>query len=105
VKKVIPLLMIIFEWLNPTIQAHAIVIANELVIEGEDEKNNMFDINASMEKTSHALVVGEVSLFQGFFITSSMCANPLTWWQNHEGQFLNVSFFPQTNSWDSHVSN
>jgi hypothetical protein len=22
-----------------------------------------------------------------------MCANPLTWWQNHEGQFLNVSFF------------
>jgi hypothetical protein len=33
-----------------------------LVIEGEDE-NNMFDIGASMEKNSHALVVGKLSLF------------------------------------------
>jgi hypothetical protein len=54
--------MIIFEWLNPIIQAHAIVIADELVIGGEDE-NNMFDTGASMEKISHALVVGELSLF------------------------------------------
>jgi hypothetical protein len=105
VKEVIPLLLIIFEWLNPTIQAHAIVIIDELVIEGEGEKNNMFDIGASMEKNSHALVVGELSLFQGLFIPSSMCVNLLTWWQNHEGQFLNVSSFCQTNSWNSHISN
>lgn len=54
--------MIIFEWSNSTIQAHAIVIIDELVIEGEDEKNSMFDIGASMENISHALVVGELSL-------------------------------------------
>jgi hypothetical protein len=34
-----------------------------LVIEGGDEENNMFDIGALMEKISHALVVGELSLF------------------------------------------
>jgi hypothetical protein len=55
--------MIIFELSNPTIQAHAIVITDELVIEGRDEENNMFDISALMEKNSHALVVGELSSF------------------------------------------
>ncbi len=97
--------MITFEQSNPTIQAHAIVITNELVIEGGDEENNMFDIGALMEKISHALVVGELSLFQELFISSFMCANPLTQWQNHEGQFLNVRYFCQTNSQDSHISN
>jgi hypothetical protein len=32
-------------------------------------------------------------MFKRLFISSFACANPLTWWQMHEGQFLNVGFF------------
>ncbi len=44
----------------------------------------MFDVGA--------LIISELSLFQKLSIFTSMCAYPFAWWQNHEGQFPNVSF-------------
>jgi hypothetical protein len=45
-----------------------------------------------MEKSSCALVVGELSLFMKLFVTLVTCVNPLAWWRIHESQFPNVSF-------------
>jgi hypothetical protein len=53
----------------------------------------MFGIGASMKKSSRALLINEQSLFWRLCIHLSMCANPLTWWQTHEGQFPNVVLF------------
>jgi hypothetical protein len=33
-----------------------------------------------MEKSSHALVVGELSLFRKLFVTFTTCVDPLAWW-------------------------
>jgi hypothetical protein len=52
----------------------------------------MFGIETSMEESSWALVISELSLFQKLYIPSSMCANPLTWCSTHKGSFCNVSF-------------
>ncbi len=46
-----------------------------------------------MEESSHALVVGELSLLGRLFISPATCVNPLVWWWIHETQFPNVSFF------------
>jgi hypothetical protein len=45
-----------------------------------------------MEKSSCALVVGELSLFKRLSISLVTCVDPLAWWWIHETQFLNVSF-------------
>jgi hypothetical protein len=44
-----------------------------------------------MEKSSSALVIGELSLFRRLFISLATSVNPLAWWQIHETQFPNVS--------------
>ncbi len=87
---VIPLLMIVFEVLNPIVQACAI----EVVGFGDfnEEDNNIFGVGTCMEKSSHALVVGELSLFKRLYVTFITCVDPLTWWWIHETQFPNVSF-------------
>jgi hypothetical protein len=46
-----------------------------------------------MEKSSHALVVGELSLFMRLFISLATRGDPLVWWWIHEIQFPNVSLF------------
>jgi hypothetical protein len=46
-----------------------------------------------MEKSSCALVVGELSLFKRLYVTPTTCVDLLTWWWIHETQFPNVSFF------------
>ncbi len=76
------------EQLNPTIQAQAIAPIDGFAF--EDEETNMFDIVASIKKSSWAWVIIELSLFWRLFIHLFMCANPLAWWQTHEGQFPNV---------------
>jgi hypothetical protein len=48
---------------------------------------------ASIEECSKTLVTKELSLLRKLSISSSTCANPLTWWWMHEGQFLDMSFF------------
>jgi hypothetical protein len=45
-----------------------------------------------MEKSSCALVVGELSLFRRLSVSLATCVDPLIWWRIHETQFPNVSF-------------
>jgi hypothetical protein len=45
-----------------------------------------------MEKSLHALVVGELSLFKRLSVILNTCVDPLNWWWIHESQFSNVSF-------------
>jgi hypothetical protein len=58
------LLMIMFEILNLTIQECAIKFVIFIVRFGDfiEKDNNIFGVNASMEKSSHAFVVGELCL-------------------------------------------
>jgi len=80
-KVVISLLMVCFEWLNPsTITAITTVDDVELELE-----KNMFREETSIEESSRALIIGELSLFKRLSISSSACAYLLTWWHMHEG--------------------
>ncbi len=90
-KEVIPLLIIIFERLNPFIQAKVVVSIDGF--SGEEEETNMFGVGAFVEKSSWILIIRELSLFWRVAIPPSMCANPLIWWKTHESQFSNVGFF------------
>jgi hypothetical protein len=56
------------------------------------EDNNTFCVGTSMEKTSCAFVVGDLSLFMRLSISFVTCVDPLAWWWIHETQFPNVSF-------------
>jgi hypothetical protein len=56
------------------------------------EEGNMFGVGASLEESSCALVVGELSLFKRLSILASTCVDPLSWWWCHENQFPNVGF-------------
>jgi hypothetical protein len=57
-----------------------------------EEDNNIFSVGASMGKSSHALVVWELSLFMTLSVSPITCVNPLAQWWIYETQFLNVSF-------------
>jgi hypothetical protein len=82
--------MIVFEVLNPIVQACAIKVVG--FGDFNEEDNNIFGVGTCMEKSSHALVVGELSLFKRLYVTFITCVDPLTWWWIHETQFPNVSF-------------
>jgi hypothetical protein len=88
---IIPLLMTVFEVLNPIVQACGV----EVVGFGDfiEEDNNIYCVGASMEESSHALAVGELSLLGRLSISPATCVDPLAWWWIHETQFPNVSFF------------
>jgi hypothetical protein len=56
--------MTTFEWLNPIIQVQTIALLDGVAFEGENEKIQfMFDVGASMEKCSWALIINELSFF------------------------------------------
>ncbi len=55
-KEVIPLLMIIFDWLNPTIEA-IVPPFDEHDVQIEEEDNNMFGVGAFFPDSSRALVI------------------------------------------------
>jgi hypothetical protein len=57
-----------------------------------EEDNNIFGVGASIEESSRALVVGELSLFRRLSIVLVICDDPLAWWCIHETQFPNVGF-------------
>jgi hypothetical protein len=42
-------------------------------------EENMFRMGALIEESSQALVTAKLFLFRKFSISSSACANPLTW--------------------------
>ncbi len=77
-KKVIPLLMTIFDQLNPIVE---IVVApcDELAFQIEEEDSNMFGVRTYMEESSWALVIVELSLFRRLPIPPSMCVDPFAW--------------------------
>jgi len=83
-----------FEVLNPTIEACAIEVVGYVVGFGDsiEKDNNIFGVGTSMEESSHALVVGELSLFKRLSISPTTCVDPLAWWQIHDTPFPNVSF-------------
>jgi len=90
-KEVILLLMTIFHRLNPIVEV-IIAPCDEPAFQIEEEDNNMFNVRASMEESSWALVTTKLSLFRRLFIPPSMCVDPFVWWQTHEGYFPNVVF-------------
>ncbi len=49
-------------------------------------------MGTKIEESFQALITGKLSLFRRLSISSSKCANPLTWWHMHEHQFTNVGF-------------
>jgi hypothetical protein len=86
--------MVCFDWLN--LVAGTFVISAIDVARPELEEN-MFGVGASIEKSSHTLIIRELSLFRRLSIPSSTCADPLAWWWMHEGQFPNVGFLAKQN--------
>jgi hypothetical protein len=66
VNAIIALLMIVFEVLNPTVQACAIEVVRYVVGFSDfiEKNSNIFGVGTSMEESSRALVVGELSLFK-----------------------------------------
>jgi uncharacterized Tic20 family protein len=87
--------MIVFEVLNLIVQACPIEVVGS-VVEFDDlikEDNNIFDVGTSMEESSCALVVGELSLFKRLYVLLATCVDPLAWWWIHETESPNVSFF------------
>ncbi len=43
----------------------------------EEDKTNMLGVGVSMKKSSHALVIGELFIFQRLVIPPPMCVDPL----------------------------
>jgi hypothetical protein len=91
-KAVIPLLMIIFDVLNPIVQTFATQVDGSYVevIVFEKKDNNIFGVGAFVEESSCALVVGKLSIFKRLSIILVAFADPLSWWHIHETQFPNV---------------
>jgi hypothetical protein len=52
----------------------------------------MFELEASCEEFSQALIIRKSSLFKRLSITFVACEDPLAWWYNQKRQFLNVAF-------------
>jgi hypothetical protein len=95
VNAIIPLLMTMFEVLNPTVQACAIEVIGSIIGSSDsiEEDNNIFGVGASMEESSHAFVVVELSLFRRLYVSPTTCVDPLAWWWIHGTRFPKVSFF------------
>jgi hypothetical protein len=64
-----------FEVLNPIVQACAV----EVVGFGDfiEENSNIFGVGTSMEESSCAFVVGELSLFKRLYVSLATCVDPL----------------------------
>ncbi len=58
----------------------------------EEEKTNMFGVEAPMEESSHALVIGELYVFKRLFILPFAYPNSLSCWWSHKNRFPNVGF-------------
>jgi hypothetical protein len=46
----------------------------------EEEKTNMFGVGASMEESSHALVIGKLYVYMRLFILPFACVDSLSCW-------------------------
>ncbi len=72
--------MTMFEVLNLIAQACVVQVFGFVARFGDsiEEDNNVFGVGASMEESSHALVVRELSLFRRLFVSPATCLDPLT---------------------------
>jgi hypothetical protein len=59
--------MVCFEWLNFIAINASYTNANAIDV-GEDFKENMFGVGASIEKSSHVLVMRELSMLRRFHV-------------------------------------
>lgn len=60
-----PLLMVSFDWLNPTTTNTHITTID---VFGEDLEENMFGVETTIEESLHALVIGELFLLRRLLI-------------------------------------
>ncbi len=67
---VVRLLMIVFKVLNLIVQTCVVEVVGFVIgfDNSIEEETNIFGVGASMEKSSHAFVVGELSLFKRLFV-------------------------------------
>jgi hypothetical protein len=68
-------LMIIFYVLNPIVQ-ESIAQVDGSYVGVVEEKDNIFGVGASIEESSCALVVGELSLLRRFSVVLTTCVDP-----------------------------
>ncbi len=86
--------MIIFDVLNPIVQASTTQVDGSYVgVVVEQKDNNIFGVSASIEESSCAFVIGELSLFRRLFAVLTTCFDPFALWCIHDSQFLNHGFF------------
>jgi hypothetical protein len=73
------LLVTMLEVLNPIVQACGIEVIRFVVGFGDsiEKDSNIFGVGTSMEESSHALVVKELSLFRRLFVSLATCVDPL----------------------------
>jgi hypothetical protein len=81
-----------FYVLNPIVHTATIQVDGSYVGVFEEDNNIFGVVGASIEESSRALVVGELSLFKRLFVVLVTCDDPLAWWCIHEMQFPNVGF-------------
>jgi hypothetical protein len=70
--------MIVFNWLNPTIEV-VVAPCDEPTLHIEKENSNMFSVGTFVEKSSQTLIITELSLFWKLSIPPSMCVDLLAW--------------------------
>jgi hypothetical protein len=82
VNVIINLLMIMFDVLNLIVQTCVVKVVRFVTKFGNsiEKKNNIFCVGASMEKSSRALVIGELYLFKRLFVIPVTFVDTLTWW-------------------------
>jgi hypothetical protein len=84
------LLMVCFEYLNPS-TIIVVVVVDDVRLELQ---KNMFGVGALVDQLRILFMHSSLEsclCLRGCF-SSSTCANPLTWWCMHESQFFNVNF-------------
>jgi hypothetical protein len=71
-----PLLLIFFDWFNPTSQT-CVIIVDLHNFQFEKEENNMFGVRTFMEDSFHYLVVGNFSFLKRLSILPFACVDCL----------------------------
>jgi hypothetical protein len=83
-KTLLPLLVVTFHFLNPTIDGMA-----EVTLVDDDSIIGAMISNAA---TLHELLKNELGLFHHLHVKPKYLVLPLIWWKSHEAKFPNVSF-------------
>ncbi len=88
------ILLLVFEVPNLIVQICVVEVVGFVTKFGDfnEKERNIFGVGASMEKSSCALVVGELLLFKRLYVSPTTSVDPLAWWQIHETQFPNLRF-------------